>query len=74
MINSSNSSHIEWFSINRTPFFFSRTNIYSYWKTRMSEFLKSIIDYDLWDDIQNGTPHVPTKIENGVVVPKPSQK
>ena len=38
----------------------------------MTQFLKSI-NYDIWNFIQNGS-HVPTKVENGVVIPKPSQE
>ena len=35
----------------------------------MSWFLKSI-NLDLWDVIEDG-PHIPSKLENGVMVPKP---
>ena len=38
----------------------------------MTWFLKSI-DYDLWDIIQNG-PHIPTKMENEIVILKLSQE
>ena len=59
---------MEGFSIDRPPFCFR--NDYFYWKNRMTWFLKSI---DLWDVIEDG-PHIPTKIENGVVVSKPKQE
>ena len=59
---------MEGFSIDRPPFFLR--NDYFYWKNRVTWFLKSI---DLWDVIEDG-PHVPTKIENGVVVSKPKQE
>ena len=67
MTNPSSSFHIESFSTARPPFF---TGIdYSYWKGKMSWFLKSI-NLDLWDVIEDG-PHIPSKLENGVMVPKP---
>ena len=61
---------MERFFINQPPFFWD--TIYLYPKTRMTWFLKST-NYDLWDAIRNGL-HIPIEIENGVVIPKPSQK
>ena len=45
---------------------------YSYQKTKMTWFLKST-NLDLWDVIEDG-PHIPSKLENGVIVPKPKQE
>ena len=45
---------------------------YSYRKTKMTWFLKST-NLDLWDVIEDG-PHIPSKLENGVIVPKPKQE
>ena len=66
MANPSSSSHIESFSTTRPPFF---TGIdYPHWKTKMTWFLQST-NLDLWDVIEDG-PHIPSKLENGVMVPK----
>ena len=70
MANPSSSSHIECFATNRPPFFIRID--YSYWKEKMSWFLKSI-NLDLWDVIENG-PYIPSKLENGVMVQKPKQE
>ena len=70
MANPSSSSHIESFLTTRPPFF--RGTDYSYWKEKMSWFLKSI-NLDLWDVIEDG-PHIPSKLENRVLVPKPKQE
>lgn len=59
MVNISNSSHMEWFFVNKPPFFFSRID-YSYWKTRIIKLLKSI-DYHLWEVIQM-TPTFQSKL------------
>ena len=67
MVNPSSSSHIKCFATNRPPFFMGTD--YSYWKTKMTWFLKSI-NLDLWDVIEDG-PHIPSKLENGVMVLKP---
>ena len=42
---------------------------YSYWKGKMYWFLKSI-NLNLWDVIEDGL-HIPSKLENGVMIPKP---
>ena len=70
MANLSSSSYIESFSTTRPPFFTGTD--YSYWKGKISWFLKSI-NLDLWDVIEDG-PHIPSKLENEVMVPKPKQK
>ena len=70
MTNPSSSSHIESFPTTRPPFF-TRTN-YSYWKTKMTWFLKST-NLDLWDVIED-SPHIPFKLENGLMVPKLKQE
>ena len=70
MTNPLSSSHIESFATNR-PSFFTRTN-YSYWKTKMTWFLKST-NLDLQDVIENDL-HISSKLENGVMVPKPKQE
>ena len=67
MVNPSSSSHIESFATNRPPFFMGTD--YSYWKTKMTWFLK-FTNLDLWDVIEDD-PHIPSKLENGVMVPKP---
>ena len=70
MVNPSSSSHIETFSTTWPPFF---TRIdYSYWKTKKTWFLKAT-NLDLWEVIKDG-PHIPSKLENGVMVPKPKQE
>ena len=38
----------------------------------MTWFLQSI-NLDLWDVIEDG-PHIPSKLENGVMVPKPKHE
>ena len=70
MTNSSNPYHFEGFSTTR-PLFFTRID-YPYWKTKMTLFLKST-NHDLWDVIEDG-PHIPSKLENGVMVSKPKQE
>ena len=45
---------------------------YSYWKTKMTWFLQSTT-LDLWDVIEDG-PHIRSKLENWVMVPKPKQE
>ena len=70
MANPSSSSHIESFSTTR-PSFFMRID-YSYWKTEMTWFLQST-NLDLWDVIEDG-PHIPSKLENGVMVPESKQE
>lgn len=68
MTNSFNSSHMKEFSINK-PQFFVRIDYYLI-ITRMTWSLKSI-DYNFQNVIQN-SDHILTKIENGVIIPKPS--
>ena len=70
MANPSSSSHMESFTTNR-PSFFMETD-YSYWKTKITWFLKSI-NLNLWDVIEDG-PHIRSKLENWVMVPKPKQE
>ena len=70
MANPSSSSHIESFSTN-LPQLFMGTN-YPYWKTKMTWFLQSI-NLDLWDVIEDGS-YIPSKLENGVMVPKPKHE
>ena len=70
MTNTSSSSHIKSFLTIRPPFF-TRTD-YLYWKTKMTWFLLST-NLDLWNAIEDG-PHIPSKLENGVIVPKPKQE
>ena len=70
MVNPSSSSNIESFTTNRPPFF---TGIdYPYWKTKMTWFLQST-DLDLQDVLENG-PTFPSKLFDGVMVPKPKQE
>ena len=38
----------------------------------MTWFLK-FINPDIWDVIEDG-PHIPLKLKNGIMVPKPKQK
>ena len=66
MPNPLSSSHIEIFSTNRPPLFTGTDH--PYWKTKMTWFLQSI-NLDLWDVIEDG-PRIPSKLENGVMVPK----
>ena len=70
MANPSSSSHIESFSIIRPPFFIGTD--YPYWKTKMTWFLQTN-NLDLWDVIEDG-PRIPSKLENGVMVPKSKQE
>ena len=67
MVNPSSLSHIESFATNRPPFFVG-TN-YPYWKTKMTWFLQST-DLDVWDVIEDD-PNFPSKLIDGVMVPKP---
>ena len=67
MNNPSSSSHIEIFATNRPPFF---TGIdYPYRKTKITWFLQST-DLDVWDVIEDG-PTFPSKLVDGVMIPKP---
>ena len=70
MTNPLSSPHIESFTTNRPPFFMGTD--YSYRKTKMTWFLK-FTNLNLWDIIEDG-PHIPSKLENGVIVPKPKQE
>ena len=70
MTNPSSSSPIESFATNRPPFFTGTD--YSYWKTKMTWFLQST-DLDVWDIIKN-YPTFPSKLVDGVMVPKPKQE
>ena len=45
---------------------------YPYWKTKMTWYLQST-DLDVWDIIEDG-PTFPTKLVDGVIVPKPKQE
>ena len=67
MTNPSSSSPIESFATNRPPFFTGTD--YSYWKTKMTWFLQST-DLDVWDIIKND-PTFPSKLVDGVMIPKP---
>ncbi|RVW62830.1 putative mitochondrial protein [Vitis vinifera] len=51
--------------------FFTGTD-YPYWKARMTWFLQST-DLDVWDVIEDG-PTFPTKLVDGVLVPKPKKE
>ena len=66
----STSSQVESFSTTRPPLFTGTD--YPYWKTKMTWFIQST-NLDLWDIIEDG-PHIPSKLENEVMVPKPKQK
>ncbi|RVW25277.1 hypothetical protein CK203_114772 [Vitis vinifera] len=66
----SSSSQAENFSKHRAPFFTGTD--YPYWKTRMTWYLKST-DLDVWDVIKDD-PTFPTKLVDGVLVPKPKQE
>ncbi|RVW87799.1 hypothetical protein CK203_043945 [Vitis vinifera] len=66
----SSSSQAENFSKHRAPFFTGTD--YPYWKTRMTWYLQST-DLDVWDVIEDG-PTFPTKLVDGVLVPKPKQE
>ena len=70
MNDPSSSSHIENFSTPRPPFFMGTD--YSYWKGKMYWFLK-YINLDLGNVIEDGS-NIPSKLENGVMVPKPKQE
>ena len=63
-------SHNEIFAKHRAPFF-TGTN-YPYWKTKMIWYLQST-DLDVWDVIEYGQTF-PTKLVDGVLVPKPKQE
>ena len=66
----SSSSQTKIFSRHRAPFF---TGIdYPYWKTRMTWYLQST-DLDVWDVIEDD-PTFPTKLVDGVLVPKPKKE
>ena len=70
MTNPSRLSHIEIFATNRPPFFMGTD--YPYWKTKMTWFLQST-NLDVWDIIEDD-PTFPTKLVDGVMVPKPKQE
>ena len=70
MVNPPSSSHTESFSTTRPPLFTGTD--YPYWKTKMTWFLQSI-NLDLWDVIEDGS-HIPSKLKNGVMVPKPKHE
>ena len=70
MVNPLSSSHIECFVKNRPPFFTGTD--YPYWKTKMAWFLQSI-DLDVWDVNEDG-PTFPSKLVDGLMVPKPKQE
>ena len=70
MANPSSLSHIESFSTTQ-PLFVMGID-YPYWKTKMTWFFQST-NLDLWDVIEDG-PHIPSKLENGVMVPKPTDE
>ncbi|KAL6336581.1 hypothetical protein AAG906_025136 [Vitis piasezkii] len=57
-------------SKHRAPFFTGTD--YPYWKARMTWFLQST-DLDVWDVIEDG-PTFPTKLVDGVLVPKPKKE
>ncbi|RVW83560.1 hypothetical protein CK203_054232 [Vitis vinifera] len=66
----SSSSQTENFSKHRAPFFMGTD--YPYWKTRITWYLQSI-DLDVWDVIEDDLTF-PTKLVDGVLVPKPKQE
>ena len=66
----SSSSQTENFTKHRA-LFFTRAD-YPYWKTRMTWYLQST-DLDVWDVIEYD-PTFPTKLVDGVMVPKPKQE
>ena len=70
MVNLSISSHFESFATNRPPFFTGTD--YPYWKTKMTQFLQ-YPDLDLQNVIEDG-PTIPSKLIDGVMVPKPKQE
>ena len=65
----SSSSHAEIFAKHRALFFIGIN--YPYWKTKMTWYLQST-DLDVWDvwDIIEDDPTFPTKLVDGVMVPK----
>ena len=70
MTKSSKLPYLEGF-LATLPSFFMGIN-YTYWKTRMTWFLKST-NFDLWDVIESSL-HIPTKLNNRVIVSKPRQE
>ena len=66
----SSSSQTENCSKHRAPFFTGTD--YPYWKVRMTWYLQST-DLDVWDVIEDG-PTFPTKLVDGVLVPKPKKE
>ena len=66
----SSSSQTEIFSKHRAPFFTGTD--YPYWKARMTWFLQST-DLNVWDVIEDD-PTFPTKLVDGVLVPKPKKE
>ena len=63
-------SHTKSFVKNRALFFMGTD--YPYWKIKMTWNLQST-DLDVWDVIEND-PNFPTKLVDGVMVPKPKQE
>nr|CAN70892.1 hypothetical protein VITISV_039825 [Vitis vinifera] len=70
MVIPSSLSQTEIFAKHRAPFFMGTD--YPYWKTKMTWFLQST-NLDVWDVIEDG-PTFPTKLVDGVLVPKPKQE
>ena len=70
MANPLSSSHIESFATNKSPFFVGTD--YPYWKTKMTWFLQST-NLDVWNVIED-CPTFPSKLVDGVMVPKPKQE
>ena len=70
MVVPSSSPQTENCSKHGAPFFTGTD--YSYWKARMTWYLQST-DLDVWDFIEDG-PTFPTKLVDGVLVPKPKQE
>ncbi|KAL6334151.1 hypothetical protein AAG906_004582 [Vitis piasezkii] len=66
----SSSSQTENCSKHRAPFFMGID--YPYWKAKMTWFLQST-NLDVWDVIEDG-PTFPTKLVDGVLVPKPKKE
>ena len=66
----SSSSQTESFAKNGAPFVMGID--YPCWKTKMTWYLQST-DLDVWDIIKDG-PTFPTKLVDGVMVPKLKQE
>ena len=71
MVIPSSSSQIESFAKNKASFFFMGTND-PYWKTKMTWYLQST-NLDVWNVIEDD-PTFPTKLVDGVMVPKPKKE